>query len=84
MEFKLKRKSRKKYEWHRWYAWHPIVIKHENGSKSVVIGKVVERKFIDPAYAECSWWIYRFINEENYDEKYLREYRLRSMVKHFS
>ena len=40
------------YEWHKWYAWHPIVV----DNKWVWLEYVMRRKWSNPLnYVDCGW-----------------------------
>ena len=46
-------------EWHRWFAWRPVVVVTEDGSENWVWLEIVERKWGASKYTGQRKWRYR-------------------------
>ena len=56
-----------KQRWHRWFAWHPVVIgKYPDGTKKLVWRETIERCGIyDNSYPGDEYWIWRYREVKN-------------------
>ncbi len=52
-------------EWHRWFAWHPVVIAIEGRSEYWVWLEIVERKWGRSRYSGKGKWRYRPAGSSN-------------------
>lgn len=35
-----------KYEWHKWFAWYPVIVKNDSGPDIFIWLEYVERKLV--------------------------------------
>jgi hypothetical protein len=61
----LKYRIKRKENWHKWFAWHPVCIEtHPDGSKTKIWWQWVLRKGKYIYSFDDAWW--------NYEYKYLK------------
>lgn len=58
---KWTRKLGRPDNWHRWYAWYPVVVEETDGLQVFVWLDVVERRL---SYRELNW-VFRELNDKD-------------------